>query len=87
MGARNVARGGRLVSLPNFQFQSFHDFLSMGGDALFVWLSYGLFAVFVVWNLWIPAANRRQFLRMQKAKGIGQETVTKVTKENHIERA
>ncbi len=41
-------------------FNSFSEFLSMGGHGLYVWLSYGLGAAILVANLVLPklACNR-----------------------------
>ncbi|MFT7558612.1 MAG: heme exporter protein D [Flavobacteriales bacterium] len=31
-----------------FRFDSFQDFLAMGGDAFYIWLAYGLFALCII---------------------------------------
>ncbi len=50
------------------QFSSFSEFLDMGGYAFNVWSVYGLFAVFIIANLWLPLNKRKQILREQKRR-------------------
>ena len=50
------------------QFSSFSEFLDMGGYAFNVWSVYGLFAVFIIANLWLPLDKRKQILREQKRR-------------------
>ena len=54
--------------MPEFQFQSVAEFLSMGGHALYVWSSYGFFAVIIAFNLIQPAVARRRIIRQQQAR-------------------
>lgn len=54
--------------MPEFQFDSLTDFLAMGGDAFFVWLSYAFFLAFVVWNLVQPSLQKRKVLRLLQAR-------------------
>lgn len=49
--------------LSTVQFSSFWDFIDMGGYALNVWGVYGLFAIFLIANLWLPLLNRRKVIR------------------------
>ena len=46
-------------------FESFGDFLAMGGHGLYVWLSYGLTLAVVVVNVFAPITGRRRYLREQ----------------------
>lgn len=49
-------------------FNSFSEFLSMGGHGLYVWLSYGLGAAIVLANLILPKLARTQLLNEQKRR-------------------
>lgn len=44
-------------------FETFSDFLNMGGHALYVWLCYGLGLFLLVLNLVLPVLSRRTLLR------------------------
>ena len=46
-------------------FDSFADFIAMGTHGPFVWLSYGLTALIVVWNVLQPLLQRRRLLKEQ----------------------
>ncbi|QQD21934.1 heme exporter protein CcmD [Oceanospirillaceae bacterium ASx5O] len=46
-------------------FDSFTAFLAMGNHGLYVWLSYGLTALIVIWNLLLPGLQRRRLLKQQ----------------------
>jgi heme exporter protein D len=52
----------------DFQFDSLGDFLAMGGYAYVVWGSYGFFAIVMVWNLIQPRLDRRNVIRLLKAR-------------------
>ena len=52
--------------LSTVQFSSFTDFINMGGYAFNVWAVYGLFAVFLVVNLWFPLFKRKKIIRNLK---------------------
>ncbi|RMG28850.1 MAG: heme exporter protein CcmD [Gammaproteobacteria bacterium] len=39
---------------------SLSEFLHMGGYAPYVWPSYGIAALVLWWNLWVPARRLRQ---------------------------
>ncbi len=49
-------------------FNSFSEFLSMGGHGLYVWLSYGLGAVILAANLILPQLARTRLLHEQKRR-------------------
>ncbi len=51
-----------------FQFESLADFLDMGGNALYVWVSFGFFAVVMAWNLIQPQRDRRKVMKLLKAR-------------------
>ncbi len=46
--------------MPEMQFASFAEFLSMGGYGFYVWLAYAAFMVFLVANVVQPMLRRRQ---------------------------
>ena len=52
--------------LSTVEFSSFADFINMGGYAFNVWAVYGLFAVFLVVNLWFPLFKRKKIIRNLK---------------------
>ena len=54
--------------MPEFQFQSFAEFLVMGGHAVYVWSSYAFFAAVIAFNLIQPAMAKRKIIRQQKAR-------------------
>ncbi len=54
--------------MPEFRFDSFSDFLAMGGNASFVWGSYLAFALVVVWNFWQPSLERARIVRLMRAR-------------------
>ena len=49
-------------------FTSFNEFLQMGRYAFHVWTVYGLFFIFIVFNLTLPGIQRKQFIREQKRR-------------------
>lgn len=51
-----------------FQFDSFADFLAMGGYAFYVWTAYGCFFLVMGWNLIQPRIERRKVLQLLKAR-------------------
>ena len=60
-------------------FDSFSDFLAMGGHGLYVWLAYGAAVIIVVANeLSLRAARRRYFrearARLKRLHGAGAGT-------------
>jgi len=54
--------------MPEFQFDSFADFIAMGGDGFYVWTAYGLFAVFVIWCVYMPRLQRRSTIKLIHAR-------------------
>lgn len=54
--------------MPDFQFEGLAGFLAMGGDALFVWSSYLVFALFIGWNLIQPRLQRRKIVKLLQAR-------------------
>ncbi len=45
------------------EFNSFAEFMAMGKHGFYVWLSYGLTAVVVAWNVVQPMLRRRRLLK------------------------
>lgn len=45
------------------QFESFSEFLNMGGHGLYVWLSYALGIAIISANLILPAFKRKELLK------------------------
>lgn len=56
--------------MPEFQFESFADFLAMGGHAIYVWSSYGVFAAVIAFNLIQPAMEKRRILKNLRARSL-----------------
>jgi heme exporter protein CcmD len=54
--------------MPDFQFDSLGDFLSMGGDAFFVWGAYAFFAVCMGWQVIQPILQRRKVIKLIRAR-------------------
>ncbi|PVZ66680.1 heme exporter protein CcmD [Pelagibaculum spongiae] len=46
----------------NFHFDSFADFLAMGGYGYYVWIAYGVFAAVMVFNLLQPGFVRKSLM-------------------------
>ena len=53
-------------------FESFSDFLAMGGHGLYVWLSYGVAALIFIANVILP---------MQKKKDIVKKHIQRLKRE------
>jgi heme exporter protein D len=51
-----------------FQFSGLSEFLTMGGNGLYVWPSYGLFLLFIMVNISSPLLSKRKILAMLKAR-------------------
>lgn len=47
------------------EFQSVSEFLAMGRHGFYVWLSYGLTALIIAYNLAVPVLQRRRFNKEQ----------------------
>ncbi len=45
-----------------------NEFFHMGGYALYVWLSYGLALVILVWNVIIPMQRRKKHIATIKRR-------------------
>ena len=55
-------------------FDSFSDFLAMGGYATYVWSAYGFFVVILIFNIWQPMlARKRYFKHLLKREQVQQE--------------
>jgi heme exporter protein D len=54
--------------MPEIQFDSLGDFLSMGGYAFYVWTAYAFCAVVLGANLYATLRGRRQVLKSLKAR-------------------
>lgn len=49
-------------------FDSFSDFLAMGGHALYVWLSYGIGVAVIIVNIVLPLVRRKQVVQQLKRR-------------------
>ncbi len=49
-------------------FSSFSDFLNMGGHGLYVWISYGLAVIVLIFNIINPWLQKQQFFAEQKRR-------------------
>ena len=54
--------------MPEFQFQSFAEFLSIGGHAVYVWWSYGIFAAIFAYNILQPLLAKKRIIRQLQAR-------------------
>jgi heme exporter protein D len=45
------------------QFASFNDFLNMGGYAFYVWLSFGLAAILLIYLVWNSVHQHKQVIK------------------------
>ena len=43
-------------------FDSFAEFIAMGGHGLYVWMAYAAFLIILCWNVMAPKLRRRQVL-------------------------
>lgn len=43
--------------------KSLHEFLTMGGYAVYVWPAYGIAALVLIVNAWLPGRRLRRLLR------------------------
>lgn len=59
--------------MPDFQFDSFQDFISMGGYAIYVWPVYLLFVLFFVVNIIPPLVSRRKIITQLRARQLREE--------------
>tara|TARA_B110000495_G_C22893322_1_gene521101 strand:- start:454 stop:681 length:228 start_codon:yes stop_codon:yes gene_type:complete len=44
-------------------FDSFSEFLAMGGYASYVWSAYAFFVAILIFNIWQPMLARKKYLR------------------------
>ncbi|MBU2707091.1 heme exporter protein CcmD [Zooshikella marina] len=42
-------------------FESWADFWAMGKHGLYVWSCYGIAAVVMIYNIWVPLAQQKRF--------------------------
>lgn len=63
----------------HIQFNSLAEFLQMGKYTFHVWSVYGLFAIFILVNLFLPRVQRRQFIREQRNKAMRDAQLAKNT--------
>lgn len=49
-------------------FESFTEFLNMGGHGIYVWMAYGLSAVLLMVNVVLPILHKRQLVKEQVRK-------------------
>jgi len=61
--------------MPDFQFQSLAEFFAMGGHALYVWSSYGVFALMIVFNIVQPILANRKIFQQLKARLAREENM------------
>jgi heme exporter protein D len=47
-------------------FNSFSEFIDMGGYGLYVWSAYGITLVVITYNIVRPVLMRRQIIRVQR---------------------
>ena len=52
----------------NAQFSTLSEFFAMGGDAVYVWTAYGIFAALVAVSLIQPRLARRRILKQLRAR-------------------
>jgi len=60
-----------------FQFDGFADFISMGGHGVYVWISYGITFLVMVWLLIAPIARKRQILQILQREAARQRRAGK----------
>ncbi len=46
-------------------FNSFADFIAMGGSATYVWSAYGFFAIILIFNIGQPLVARKKYIQQQ----------------------
>ena len=62
--------------LENLAFSSVSEFFQMGRYALHVWAVYGIFAVFIFVNLYLPRLERKRFIAEQKRRALREAQMT-----------
>ena len=53
--------------------KSWHEFLTMGGYAVYVWPAYAIAAVVLIVNAWLPGRQLRQLLDQLKCRMQGKQ--------------
>ncbi len=56
--------------IDGIQFESFAEFIEMGGYAFNVWSVYSLFLIFLAANLFLPLVKQKQILRELKRRNV-----------------
>ncbi len=59
--------------MTRIQFDSFGEFVAMGGDGLYVWAAYFFFLAVIAFNLWQPILARRRFMKQQSRRRQAQQ--------------
>lgn len=54
-------------------FDSFSDFLAMGGYATYVWSAYAFFVLVLIFNVWQPILARKKYLKQQLRRELVQQ--------------
>ena len=54
--------------MPEIQFDSLSDFLSMGGYAFYVWFAYAFCAIVLGINLLLPIRDRKRVMKLLMAR-------------------
>ncbi|HEX6549308.1 MAG TPA: heme exporter protein CcmD [Gammaproteobacteria bacterium] len=53
--------------------KSWHEFLTMGGYAVYVWPSYAIAAAVMIVNAWLPGRHLRRLLKELKQRAQEQQ--------------
>jgi heme exporter protein D len=54
-------------------FDSFSEFLAMGGYATYVWSAYAFFVLVLIFNVWQPILARKKYLKQQLRRELVQQ--------------
>ena len=65
--------------LDGIQFDSFSEFLAMGGHAFNVWSVYALFLIFLLANVLGPLQTRKRIYRELKRRTLINQTSTQTS--------
>ena len=55
------------------RFDSFSEFLAMGGYAIYVWSAYAFFLIILIFNIWQPMLARKRYLKQQLRRDAVQQ--------------
>lgn len=66
------------------QFDSFQEFIAMGGYAANVWSVYAMFVVFLTINLLLPLRRKKKLIADIKRRQIVNEEMSKQTAEPSV---